>query len=312
ALVTDGMGEVISNIANGASRIFPVGNNNYTPITIQNDGTSDQFSVQCLAKVLENGINGSAFGTNLVNTTWRIEEATAGGTDATLTAQWTSTDELAGFDRNNAFLSRYDGIDWDMDATMSASGSDPYTITRSNVTEFSPFAVGTAFEGGLDCFGSDLVLTNETLVSGTYSTQQSIESTNLIEASSTVNFIAANVIELKAGFHAESGSIFSAVIEDCALTTADDETIEQRTDRVTESMERTRLPLLFPNPVGQQLNIRDGIGQAVVYNMLGQEIQTFEIIDDLHTLDVSGWVSGQYVLLILRKSGERVTLSFVK
>ncbi|MEN0051184.1 MAG: T9SS type A sorting domain-containing protein, partial [Bacteroidota bacterium] len=190
--------------------------------------------------------------------------------------------------------------------------TDPYTITRAGITTFSPFAVGTSFVPDFDCVDNGLELNEVALASGTYSTQQSIESTNLIESGSTVDFIAANVIELKVGFHAENGSIFSAVIDDCTLPTADNEVIEQRTDRGTESIERTALPLLFPNPVGQELNIQDGIGQAVIYNMLGQEIQTFEIRDDLNTLDVSDLVSGQYVLLILRESGERVTLSFVK
>ncbi|MEM6698547.1 MAG: T9SS type A sorting domain-containing protein, partial [Bacteroidota bacterium] len=312
ALVTDGTGRVMSNITTNNSQIFPVGNTNYTPIIITNLGTSDEFSVGCIPEVLSNGEFGNVFPTNVVNTTWLIEEAVAGGTNVILTAQWTSADELPNFDRSSTFLSRYDGTAWDSSTPTPASGTDPYTITRAGVTTFSPFAVGTSFVPDFSCVANNLELNEVALASGTYSTQQSIESTNLIEAGSTADFIAANVIELKVGFHAENGSTFSAVIDDCALTTIDDETIEQRTDHVTESMERTSLPLLLPNPVGQHLNIRDGIGQAMIYNMLGQQIQAFEIIDELHSLDVSDLVSGQYVLLILRESGERVTLSFVK
>ncbi|MEM6697839.1 MAG: T9SS type A sorting domain-containing protein, partial [Bacteroidota bacterium] len=297
-------------IDNGVSRIFPVGNTNYTPITIQNDGTSDQFSVQCLPKVLSDGTIGNVFPNDIVSTTWLIEEAVAGGANATLTAQWTSGEELPGFSRFNAFLSRYDGTAWDSDTPTSASGTDPFTISRSGVTTFSPFAVGTFFVPDFSCVVNSLELNDVALASDTYSTQQSIESTSLIEVGSTVNFIAANVIELKAGFHAESGSTFSAVIEDCLPPINNEEIIEDRTEIAAQPI--TRTAFIFPNPVGQQLNIRDGIGQAVIYNMLGQEIQAFEIIDDLHTLDVSDLQSGQYVLLILRENGERVTLAFIK
>ncbi|MEM0994975.1 MAG: T9SS type A sorting domain-containing protein, partial [Bacteroidota bacterium] len=290
----------------------PVGNTNYTPITIQNNGTSDDFSVQCLPEVLEDGISGNAFTTNTVNTTWLIEEAVVGGTNATITAQWTSAEELLAFDRSNAFIARHTGTVWDGDVPTAASGSDPYTITRAGITTFSPFAVGSSFEGGLACVADDILLDNAPLASGMYSTKASIESSSTVTAGSIVEFFAVEVIELKPDFHAQSGSDFSARIDDCEFFFFNDETIEQRTDETNESIERNTLPLLFPNPVGQQLNIRDGIGQAVIYNMLGQEMQAFEIRDELHSLDVSSLVNGQYVLLILRDSGERVTLAFVK
>ncbi|MEM9886038.1 MAG: T9SS type A sorting domain-containing protein, partial [Bacteroidota bacterium] len=247
---------------------------------------------------------------DVVNTTWFMEEAVAGSTNATLTAQWTSAEELSGFDRSSAFLSRYAGTAWEIGGAISANGTDPYTITRAGVTAFSPFAIGTSFVSDFSCVANDLELDEVALASGTYSSQQSIESASLIESGSIVEFIAANVIELKVGFRAQSGSTFAAIIDDCTLSINENEMIEQRTEIAAQPI--TRTTLLFPNPVGQHLNIRDGIGQAVIYNMLGQEIQAFEIRDDLHTLDVSGLASGQYVLLILRESGERVTLGFVK
>jgi hypothetical protein len=142
--LTSGTGSLKREITNGATKVFPIGNGTYTPMTIQNDGTADVFSVRCTPEVLENGISGNAITTNVVDRTWFIEEAVAGGSDLTLTAQWNASDELTSFDRTQCYISHYTGSGWNGNVPSAAVGSDPYSLSRSSITSLSPFAVGSS------------------------------------------------------------------------------------------------------------------------------------------------------------------------
>lgn len=166
-IITNGAGKLTyQNIGSGGRAVailFPVGAapSAYTPATLTNAGTLDAFSVR-IASGVNTNYNGSGTptGTTItsaaVNNTWHITEGTAGGSNATLTLQWNAADELAGFSRASSYLAHYNGSTW-MSATASAAaGSSPYTQTRSALTSFSPFGVGSgttlpvayvAFEG---------------------------------------------------------------------------------------------------------------------------------------------------------------------
>jgi len=139
---TSGGGKLSQTINTGNSKIFPVGNGSFTPVTIQNDGTSDIYSVRNTAGVLENGTTGNAQSNEVVNQTWHITEAVAGASNLTITAQWNASDELTGFDRNNCAISHYTSS-WDAPTNSVATGSDPYSLSRSNITSLSPFAVAS-------------------------------------------------------------------------------------------------------------------------------------------------------------------------
>lgn len=129
-------------IAVGVNAVFfPVGNGAYNPATLTNTGTTDDFDVRVADEVLNGGAAGVAFTNNIVDRTWFINEATAGGSDVTMTLQWNGNEELTSFDRPSAFISKFDGS-WDVIAPSGLSGSDPYTLDRSNITSFSPFAIG--------------------------------------------------------------------------------------------------------------------------------------------------------------------------
>lgn len=141
---TNGTGQVVQSIDGGTLRTFIVGNDTYTPISILNNGTSDNFSVRTAPEVLSEGETGSAYAESVVNRTWFIEEATPGGSDLTITAQWNAADEAQGFDRTDCFLSHYQSS-WDMPASGAANGAGPFTLTRSGITELSPFAVFSDF-----------------------------------------------------------------------------------------------------------------------------------------------------------------------
>ncbi|MEM9847364.1 MAG: T9SS type A sorting domain-containing protein [Bacteroidota bacterium] len=129
-------------IAVGANAVFfPVGNSAYNPATLTNAGTADDFDVRVADEVLNAGTMGFAFTNSVVDRTWFINEANAGGSDVDLTLQWNGNEELTSFDRLSAHISRFDG-NWDVVPQENLSGSDPYTIDRSNINDFSPFSIG--------------------------------------------------------------------------------------------------------------------------------------------------------------------------
>lgn len=148
--ITNSTGRLVKNALSGAAHTFPVGfdASTYNPLTVTQGGTVDNIGVRCLPTVLQNGTSGSAFVKEVVNASWAVSEAVAGGSSLTLMGQWTGTDELPGFNRTKTGLSYYDGVGWDMlnSQTAAASGAGPYTITRTAVTNLANggvFAVGT-------------------------------------------------------------------------------------------------------------------------------------------------------------------------
>lgn len=91
--------------------------------------------------VYNNGTTGTVATTDVVKKTWMVDEAITGGSNVTLTLQWNVTDEATGFDRTSCGIRHYINSAWDSLTYAAASGSNPYTISRSGITSFSPFAV---------------------------------------------------------------------------------------------------------------------------------------------------------------------------
>jgi hypothetical protein len=147
-IIAAGSGTLIQQVTAGGSKEFPVGSStSYLPATVALTGasTTDNFNVRLLPAVYENGTSGPAITVEVVNTTWLIAEAVNGGSDATITLQWPASLELSGFNRAACRLAHFTAGSWELGATdLSASGSNPYTLSRSGFTGFSPFTVGTA------------------------------------------------------------------------------------------------------------------------------------------------------------------------
>jgi hypothetical protein len=110
---------------------------------LNNAGTTDDFNVRVENAVYLDGTSGNAIITDVVNTTWHIDEATVNGSDVTATFQWNASDELTDFDRTQAFVSNYHTNQWNNGTASAASGSNPYTFTESGITSFSPFIVAS-------------------------------------------------------------------------------------------------------------------------------------------------------------------------
>ena len=102
-IVTNGTGTVnVENLnAERGTVNLPIGTaTNYNPISLSNSGTSDTFSAR-VSEGIANTTNGA------VNATWEISEATAGGSNVSLTLGWNTSQQNGSFDASTAKVGHY-------------------------------------------------------------------------------------------------------------------------------------------------------------------------------------------------------------
>jgi|GEM_PF-3203778 len=125
------------------SVVFPIGTNDYTPVTINNSGNTQDFSALVFDGVLQDGLTGGDYANieHMVNKTWHVTNL---GTNPNviLTMQWNAADENASFSRSFSYIDHFTGGAWNDTTSAAATGSDPFTQSRSGITSFSPFSVG--------------------------------------------------------------------------------------------------------------------------------------------------------------------------
>ncbi len=136
-IITNGTGHVsVENVNAARGNVnLPIGTTtNYNPVSINNTGTADTYTAN-VAEGITNTTNAA------VNATWQITEALAGGSNVALTLQWNALQEQLSFDRAQSYLGHYTGGSWDLGTVGSASGSNPYSFSRTGITSFSPFGI---------------------------------------------------------------------------------------------------------------------------------------------------------------------------
>ena len=153
-VVTGGTGKLIKAGLASTAFTYSIGNTTttYNPVTISNPppGVVDDIGARSLAQAYTNGLTGLAFTKEVVDASWELTEAVAGGSSLSLTTSWYGIDELAGFNRNKAGISYYIPTPgptqgWDMlnSQTGVAAGANPYSYTRTLISSLGAFAVGT-------------------------------------------------------------------------------------------------------------------------------------------------------------------------
>ena len=133
-IVTNGTGSVnVENLNSARGTVnLPIGTaTNYNPVSIANTGTSDTFSAR-VSEGISNTSNGA------VNATWEISEATAGGSNVSLTLGWNTSQQNAAFDSGTAKVGHYLNGNWAEENSGSVSNN---SITATGISSFSPFAV---------------------------------------------------------------------------------------------------------------------------------------------------------------------------
>lgn len=155
-LLTNGTGTIQANNIDSFLYTIPLGGESYSPIQIANFGTIDNFSFRLIDSVNTKYINDKPSGlrvsSGIVNKTWIIHEAIPGASNAKILFQWNGSDEQNSFDKNNAYVARYDEINttWLKDKITSVIGSNPYQLSQSNIDLFGPFVVSSASIIGIE------------------------------------------------------------------------------------------------------------------------------------------------------------------
>lgn len=136
-IVTNGNSKVVVENLDAArgSVALPIGTaNNYSPATISNSGVSDYFAVS-----VSEGISNTTAPS--VNATWDISEGVSGGSNSTVSFGWNQSQEKTGFQRNTASVAHFKNGQWIAENSGSVSGNNPYVISATGITSFSPFSV---------------------------------------------------------------------------------------------------------------------------------------------------------------------------
>jgi subtilisin-like proprotein convertase family protein len=149
-VVTDGSGVLtFKSVGGGESALFPIGSTatstDYTPATLTNNGTSDDFS-GTVNDVVPIVLPYDPTGQHVLQKTWDISEATPGGSSAFLTLGWNTANEGAAFDRTRCGVAHFTGGIWehylrDFAAATNLGGGRWERTRINNLTSFSPFTV---------------------------------------------------------------------------------------------------------------------------------------------------------------------------
>lgn len=331
-LIATGTGELKQQIAALGSKTFPVGTSTaYTPITISLAlfSTTDVFHVRMLPAVYSNGTTGSVMQSNSVNATWMVSEAVNGGSNATLTCQWPASLELTGFNRIFSRLAHYHSSAWDYGLlNIIASGTNPYTVTRSGFTSFSPFAV-TMFMAVLPSASLELTGKNvgtENLLQWTtasetnssyFAIETSLNGTDFTEVGRTgaagnsnstraYNFVHKNINQHSYYYRIRQVDVDGTIIYSKII-------------RINIAALKTAT--LYPNPVQDKTSVRFSLPQAttvsaVVINASGVQVYSFKRVytKGEHTMNLNLAVlpAGSYLLQLKDDSGNVQTFQFIK
>ncbi|WP_181305176.1 T9SS type A sorting domain-containing protein [Rufibacter sp. XAAS-G3-1] len=156
-ITTKGKGRLKMKLAPGDSAIFPVGYDNKAlpvKLKLKTGSVADTFSIKVIDGVYtayENNVpNGLSFNGQVVDKTWIIDEGVVGGTNLDMTLQWTAADmPLGATVPEDAFLMHYHKKQWDKGSAVKIVLQDGvYSLTRSNITSFSPFATASTSKMG--------------------------------------------------------------------------------------------------------------------------------------------------------------------
>ena len=121
---------------------FPVGESNYTPVTMRHTSGTDVYAVR-----VSDGIDIAhpLLGTQFVAKEWDISRATVSATAATVKMEWNAGEEGVGFSCATAQMLHHNGTTWQalpLSGTTTSCATSPRSITKTGVTSFSPFSVG--------------------------------------------------------------------------------------------------------------------------------------------------------------------------
>jgi pectin methylesterase-like acyl-CoA thioesterase len=322
-VVTDGAGSLkLNNIGAGAN-LFPVGLStaSYNPLTINNTGTADNFSVN----VKNTFSNPFPNPSRVVNTQWNITEDVVGGSNATVGLSWILADQAASFNpASNLNVMHYVGSAWvPTSATLTGAGTvaSPYYATAAGFTSFSPFAVANleavplnllSFSAGYD--------KNE--VKATWNTSNEVNTASFIIERSIdgVAFNALGSVTAKNGINNTYSFADANPVKGIAyyrLKILDKDGTFKYSRVVVVNSKLKGLVTVYPNPSVSSITVthEKAMANAIVEIRMidGRKVVSQQLEQNsLQTsIDLSKLASGSYLLTIINGQ-EKTTVPFVK
>lgn len=331
--VTNGIGKLqLKNIGILTLVVFPVGANvsSYSPVTITNNGTNDQFNVRVKGEVLAGGISGTPLTESVVNRTFFVEENVPGGSDVDMMVQWDEIDELPGFLRSNVFLAHFITNKWDYGTQGTAMGSGPYSFKRNNINSFSPFIV-TNIDAALPVNWLSFKATPKShVVSLTWQTasEQNASHFNVMRSTDGITFSFIGKVKA-AGNSAGTNNYFFTDAEALnqgftklyyRLQQTDLDGKFEYSKTVSVNIVLNDLFAISPNPAGNFINLtyqsRLSAGASLfveVTDMAGRKVLGQKMASGVSVtrINISSLLKGVYTITVINE-GERVTKQFIK
>jgi hypothetical protein len=139
---TNGTGNLKQSVGSSPTlTIFPVGESNYTPVSITQNSGSNVYAVR-----VSDGIDIAhpLLGTQYIGQEWDISRATVSSTPATIKMEWNTSDVGVGYNSTLAQMLHYNSsiTNWESLPIGNRSASTANSLTQTGVTSFSPFSVG--------------------------------------------------------------------------------------------------------------------------------------------------------------------------
>ncbi len=295
---------------------FHVGQVTYNPLGFRNNGVVDNFSVRVTNNVYEDGVGNVQQWVTfpVINRTWMISEAVPGGSLVTMSPHWyLPGDAMNGFNNNFVYVIHHNGTEWEslIDSNTTgtmAMGNNPYYTTATNVTDFSPFSVGSGNQFPLTIKLSDIAAVNIGSVNNIdwqsaseslgdkYELERSTDGKSFTTITSVpskgeaasytyrdmtpvsgINYYRAKMIDANGKFN--YSKVVSATVSGASVFTVQ----------------------AYPNPVGNVVNLNvNGTmaanATALVTDMTGRTIKSVQLSTNNADIDMSGLAPGIYFI----------------
>ncbi len=330
--VTNGTGRVSKQGLGASGFTFHVGQSltTYNPVILNENGPSDTYGVRCLASVLSNGNSGSAATSQVADAAWEVVEGSAGDANLSVTAQWSHSDELVGFDRTDCTLGRYSGGVWDFASTPTgaATGSNPYSFTRTGLNGPGIFGVGMATALPIELVDFQVFATSKTdaMLSWQTASEQQMdhfEVERLNANSSLSDWNLVGVVEAVGesqnlqtyalpdpGVGRQGGSFYYRL----KMVELDGSHEYSQVEELSFEGQVGRI-IVFPNPTTWGVFVQFGEAEtaaAKLYAVDGRLLQTALLSSELDKINfLPGLLPGVYLLALETESGSRQTVRVV-
>lgn len=327
---TNGNGKLIIENIGAAGRIapvtFPIGtSSNYNPVIINNNGSTDNFGARVQPQLFpaytgETG-SGSSYITNAVNTNWFITEANAGGSNADITLQWNTAQELPGFSRAISRFGHYTGGAWQFGAAGAAAGSNPYTYSGTAITSFSPFGIfndNPILPLQFVSFSAQKCNNRQVCLNWKTTNEQNVSHFEIERSADGRSF--GKVWEVPAKNHSSNSYAVNDDISAMQSTNQIYYRIKQididgkftYTTIQLLHLSNDKIITIYPNPVNDELNITNWnqIRKAQLIDIEGRKLK--EWVTGISTIYLKEFVPGIYLLKMELNSGEVLEQKIIK